>query len=157
MVQMTYGAGRILHRAASASALLCLFVFATQSLGGEKGEEGGGDKVEKKGDEGKEKIEKVVESLEPIEATVNGAVITHFDIEWEIGYVKDVLKGTAEERKKQLLRLRKIKLRELMIIEILIQAAKRKGIRVTDSMVRQELRSRAKQAGGTAAYYRLIG
>ncbi|MHC4599477.1 MAG: SurA N-terminal domain-containing protein, partial [Planctomycetota bacterium] len=103
-------------------------------------------------EKGKEEPKKE-EGMQPVVATVNGALITKFDIDYEMGYSGRVFK---EEREKKLQALREMMTRNLVTVEILIQAAKRKGIKVSDSMIREEIRLLAKDKGGMAAYHRLL-
>lgn len=96
------------------------------------------------------------EGTAPIVASVNGEIITLYDVDFELGRAPETLRGTEEERRRQLEILRKQAIQRLCMDEIMVQAAKRMGIRVVDSMVREELREAAKKAGGEASYFRLI-
>jgi parvulin-like peptidyl-prolyl isomerase len=97
------------------------------------------------------------EARKPIVATVNGEIITEFDVQAVLGpHLKDMLRGTPEEQEEQIRVLRERALRELVLTEIIVQEAKRTGVRITDAMVRQKLQEEARQSGGWVSYYRLF-
>ncbi|MHC5036390.1 MAG: peptidyl-prolyl cis-trans isomerase [Planctomycetota bacterium] len=123
-------------------ALPLLLLTAGWTAGGEPAES-------KKKEEGK--------GIEPVVATVNGQLITKYDIDWEMGYVEQMIRVPDKaERERQLAELRKIKIRDLVMSEVWVQAAKRAGIKITDRRVQQELRQQMKEKGGAASYYRLL-
>jgi peptidyl-prolyl cis-trans isomerase C len=96
------------------------------------------------------------EAFVPVVATVNGTLVTRFDIEWKLGYASQTIRGTPEERKRQLEDLRRRITLTLVLKELVIQEMKKKGIKITDRMIQQQLRDEMKEKGGTASYYRLL-
>ncbi|GEM_PF-2795006 len=96
------------------------------------------------------------EAMKPVVALVNGSLITRYDVEWELGPASRVLRGTEKERQARMQELREHKMVDLVLVELMIQAARRHGIKITDAMLRREVNSRAKEAGGMANYHRRL-
>ncbi|MCU0722214.1 MAG: peptidylprolyl isomerase [Planctomycetes bacterium] len=96
------------------------------------------------------------ETFRPVVATVNGEILTEFDLAWNLGPVSKVLRGSPAEQQKQLEALRDRALRELVLTEIVVQEARRAGIKATDGMIRQKIQEESREAGGLASYSRLL-
>jgi len=96
------------------------------------------------------------ESSRPVVAAVNGEIITDWDLVWNLGPVAKILRGPPEEKLRQLQVLREKALRELLLTEIVVQEARRSGVKVSDGMLRQKIQEEAHQAGGPASYHRLL-